>query len=315
MHGQALQILHLIRVHKISSETIKVIFDSFNKVQQRKLSAVALTTIFDIYNENLKNFESIHFDLEQIQCNYPKEQSFYYPVFRKSLLIFNLHKYRLRRKTAEITRALCYFEKSSYEEIETQLNVLLLLRSENLDEEFEIRKDEKDISKRLSVANGPLVGSEEMLDHVINTKIFYPECTMKAYAIYSNLQCELKFSLEEIIDLSSNEIGYSKIPLAMCVERITRTRNSFESFRMCLSYLKDITQPWDPDTLRFKASSILGNLCFNLLKALGNEDLEASVDTLVLFFNLLQDDDFDVRRNTSEVVLKCIGATELCGKL
>lgn len=316
VHGQSLQILHLIRVHKIPSQIVKVIFDCLHKVQQRTLSAAVLTTIFDIYNENLNNFESIDFDfdLEQIKCDYRKEQSFYYAVFQKSLLVFNLHKFRLQGKTVEITDALCSFENSSYEEIETKLNVMLSLGSETLDEEFGIRKDEKEISQRLSTGNRVQLGSEEMLGRVIHTKVFYPECTMKAYAIYSNLQCELKFSLEEMIDLSSNEIGYSKIPLAMCVERITRTHKSFESFKMSLIYLKDITQPWNPDTLRLKASSILGNLGSNLPIALGNEDLQASVDTLVIFFNLLQDDDLYVRRNTSEVVLKCIGATELCGK-
>lgn len=315
LHGQVLQVLLLIKAHRTSNQTTKSIFESLNKVQHQTMNAVVLTSIFDIYNESLKYLEKVDWDLEEIKCNYSKSESFYYPVFRKSLLIFKLHKYRLQSKPNDILSALCGFDNSSYEEIEAQLNIMLLKKSGTLDEEFEVRKDESDISRLLADENESWNGLEDMLDQVIATKVFYPECTMKAYAVYASLQCELKFSIEEIIDLSFNQIGHSKIPLAMCVEKITRTNNSFELFKKCLSYLKDISQPGSPDTLRFKASCILGNICFNLeLQALKKEELKVSVDSILLFYDLLQDDDVRVRTNTSEVVLKCIGA-DLSGKL
>lgn len=293
---------------------MEALFDCLGKVQKQTVNAIVLTSIFDVYNESLKHYESVEIDLEQIKCNYSREISFYYPVFRKSLLLFRLHKYRLQKKTACIKEALVSFRNSSYEEIETQLNVMLLLGSDSLDEEFEMRKDEEDFSKLLSNENKITIGSEAMLDYVIATKNFYPECSMKAFAMYSNLPCELKFSLDQIIDISCNEIGHSLIPLAMCIERITRTDIDYESFKMCLNYLRDISRPWSPDTLRLKASLILGNVCHNIPKTLEREDLGASADGLLLIFSLLQDDDLHVRKSTSEVVQKCIGCKSSPGE-
>lgn len=314
VHGQILQILHLIRGNQISREIEKEIFESLIKVQKEIDNAVILTCIFDIFNEILRKTlsGSNTIPLDKIKSDYQQKESFYYPVLRKSLMIFKIHKLRLENNFEVIGNVLCNFENASYEEIETKLNIILLTMTECPDEQFEIRNDEISCVKILE--EKPSLNVENLLDQVLSSNIFYPECAIKAYAVYSFLEKELKFTLDELFSLSSQQIGHSRTPLAMCVEKYTRTNNKFETFLKCIEFLKDVSQPWNTDCLRFRAACILENICSNFIIAVNLRNLETLVDSTLILLNLLQDDELYVRQQAALVVLKCTGKSEDCGE-
>uniref|UniRef100_T1GE42 tRNA (32-2'-O)-methyltransferase regulator THADA n=1 Tax=Megaselia scalaris TaxID=36166 RepID=T1GE42_MEGSC len=297
VHGQILQILHLIRGNQISREIEKEIFESLIKVQKEIDNAVILTCIFDIFNEILRKTlsGSNTIPLDKIKSDYQQKESFYYPVLRKSLMIFKIHKLRLENNFEVIGNVLCNFENASYEEIETKLNIILLTMTECPDEQFEIRNDEISCVKILE--EKPSLNVENLLDQVLSSNIFYPECAIKAYAFV--------FSTD----------WTSKTPLAMCVEKYTRTNNKFETFLKCIEFLKDVSQPWNTDCLRFRAACILENICSNFIIAVNLRNWEALIDSTLILLNLLQDDELYVRQQAALVVLKCTGKSEDCDVL
>lgn len=196
------------------------------------------------------------------------ELSYYYPVFRKSFFLYNLHMLRLTLPfgalvdymlTPPLTHQSVYLEQA-----ETCMNIILLILlrqrtdSEEL-AEYELTTGEIDFMRSLSDDTlnelcHELQQSKALhviLKDIVQKPIFYPECAMKAYAILSLLD-NFDFTLSNLIKESKNHPGDVKSPLTLCVERLVLKHGvEFKISQLCLEYLTEIAQPWNPDCLRY----------------------------------------------------------------
>lgn len=332
LHGHLLQILFLIKSLKTQEAELigditstVVTFHSKTKIN----NAVILKVMLDIYIEILSGTKNLKLPRETIQNLmyfsqqkhfYTSELSFYYPVFRKSLFIYNLHMLRLTLPFGALSDFLLSppitHESIYLEQAETCLNIIILVLNkkrtltEDL-EEYELTEAEIAFMKVLSddmldQLHDELKSSKKLhatLKDVTQMPKFYPECAMKAYAALSQLD-NFDFTLTQLIKESKKHPGDVKSPLTLCVERLVLKKGiEFKTSLMCLEYLIEITHSWNPDCLRLKASNILPHIAVHFPTALQKKKLKFVKEFIGLMLSMLMDEDFDVRNNTTKVVL------------
>ncbi|XP_055912473.1 thyroid adenoma-associated protein homolog [Eupeodes corollae] len=332
LHGHLLQILFLIKALK--TQEVELIGDICSTVvtfhsKTKMNNAVILKVMLDIFIEILSGTKNLKLPQETIKNLlhftqqkhfYSRELSFYYPVFRKSLYIYNLHMLRLTLPFGALSDFLLSppitHESVYLEQAETCLNIIILVlnkkRSITEDlEEYEITDAEIAFMKvlpddMLDDLQKELRTSKKLhatLKTVIQTPKFYPECAMKAYAALSQLDV-FDFTLTQLIKESKNHPGDVKSPLTLCVERLVLKKGiEFKISQLCLEYLIEITQSWNPDCLRLKASNILPHIAIHFPTALEKKKLKFVKEFISLMLSMLMDEDFDVRNNTTKIVL------------
>ncbi|KAM7347162.1 thyroid adenoma-associated protein homolog isoform 2-T2 [Cochliomyia hominivorax] len=144
------------------------------------------------------------------------------------------------------------------------------------------------------------------LKEVVKLPLYYPEGAMKSYAIMSLLS-NFDFTLTNLIRESKKHPGDVKSPMMMCVERVVQNQGvEYKSSQLCLEYLTEISQPWQPDCLRFKAANLLAYIAVHYPKCLEKKRLNFVRSYIRLMLNLLMDDDYDIRDFTSKIVLHCL---------
>lgn len=94
-------------------------------------------------------------------------------------------------------------------------------------------------------------GLQLVLKEVVKLPLFYPEAAMKSYAVMSFLT-NFDFTLTNLIRESKKHPGDVKSPMMLCVERIVQNQGvEYKCAQLCLEYLTEISQPWQPDCLRY----------------------------------------------------------------
>lgn len=98
-----------------------------------------------------------------------------------------------------------------------------------------------------------------ILKEVVKLPLFYPEAAMKSYAVMSFLT-NFDFTLTNLIRESKKHPGDVKSPMMLCVERIVQNQGvEYKCAQLCLEYLTEISQPWQPDCLRYTTHKNLSN--------------------------------------------------------
>ena len=102
---------------------------------------------------------------------------------------------------------------------------------------------------------------QQTLKDVVKLPLYYPEAAMKSYAILS-LLTNFDFTLTNLLRESKKHTGDVKSPMMLCVERIVQNQGvEYKCAQLCLEYLTEISQPWQPDCLR----CVFGYICFFFL--------------------------------------------------
>ncbi|XP_046803544.1 thyroid adenoma-associated protein homolog isoform X4 [Lucilia cuprina] len=367
LHGNLLQILYLVKYHKIllNDDLIADITCSIVSVHERtKLkNAVILKVMLDIYIEILNSLTTLNFGPAVVQqllyfstltilCD--PNMAFYYPVLYKSNFLYNLHIMRL---------TLPYGALSDYtlsppltnmplEQAETCLNIMLLLllkaktfnetntaasSADNAATAVATTLDEETVVKLLpqDYENNEILQELEIMPHeyqfvrilsddtmnelatelkeskalqltlkeVVKLPLYYPEATMKSYAVMSLLS-NFDFTLTNLLKESKKHPGDVKSPMMLCVERIVQNQGvEYKCAQLCLEYLTEISQPWQPDCLRFKAANLLVYIAVHYPKSLEKKRINFVRSYIRLMLNLLMDDDYDIRDFTAKIVL------------
>lgn len=246
--------------------------------------------------------------------------SYFYPVFRKSFFIYNLHRIRLSSGaiTDYLLKPSLIYESVTLEQAESALNIIILLLLSKFDnnfidlvEEFEISSNEctfiklldSETLKKLSLDLRGNKSLHETLKEMLKQKKYYPECACKAYAILSALE-QFDLSLSHLVSESKKYTGDIKTSISRCVERVFRQQKpDLEMATSILNYLADISEPWQPDALRLRASKILGIVSFHFYNSIKERKKAFAFAFSNLLLSLLNDDDYDVRNNATKVVL------------
>lgn len=217
----------------------------------------------------------LYFSTLSILCD--PNMAFYYPVLHKSNFLYNLHIMRLTLPFGALSDYTLSppITNLPLEQAETCLNImlLLLLKAKTLDDttslpddyersellhEFEIMPAEyqflrilsDDTLKELSNELRESKALQATLKEVVKLPLYYPEAAMKAYAILSLLS-NFDFTLTHLIRESKKHPGDVKSPMMLCVERIVQNQGvEYKCAQLCLEYLTEISQPWQPDCLR-----------------------------------------------------------------
>ncbi|XP_065363222.1 tRNA (32-2'-O)-methyltransferase regulator THADA isoform X2 [Calliphora vicina] len=144
------------------------------------------------------------------------------------------------------------------------------------------------------------------LKEVVKLPLYYPEAAMKSYAVMSLLS-NFDFTLTSLLRESKKHPGDVKSPMMLCVERIVQSQGvEYKCAQLCLEYLTEISQPWQPDCLRFKAANLLVYIAVHYPKSLEKKRINFVRSFIRLMLNLLMDDDFDIRDFTAKIVLHCL---------
>ncbi|XP_037935306.1 thyroid adenoma-associated protein homolog isoform X2 [Teleopsis dalmanni] len=331
LHGNLILVHMLLKTYK--SFVLELACDiSYTLVifQQKTemKNSIILKAIFDIlivllssttklkFSENV--MQNLTYFSTQNQMINP-EFSKYFPVLRKALYVYNLHITRLTLSPNAISDSLLNLNinEKNIEQTETCLNIILLLLLKKhsnayVMSEFEFTAHELQFVRILTADARDIIITEikqskkldSILKELVLLPIYYPECTTKAYAILSFLD-HFNYTLENLITESNKYPSDVKTSLAMCIERFVVSQGVDEKVSQAvLEYLTEISQPWQPDFLRFKASHILYEIHEHFWKALKNKNIRFVRSYINLLLSLIMDDDSDIRDNASNIVLK-----------